>query len=60
MLLKFNDFASQRLVTSDLVNISASSDVITFESVENYQNSALDIKKWRIVHTIAAYKSDDS
>lgn len=60
MFLKFVDFASHRLVTSDLVNISASPDVISFESAENVLNLALDIKKWRIVHTIAAYKSDDS
>lgn len=54
MFLKYVDFASHRSVASELL-ASLSEN---FSTVENHF-SALDFKKWRIVRTIGAFKSDD-
>lgn len=58
MFLKFVDFVSHRLVENDLKHSDKVIDeLFTKKTIENYF-SALDIKKWRIAHTIGVYKSD--
>ena len=51
------DCASHRFVASELE--ITSKRLFISETIENYF-SVLDFKKWRIAHTIVAYKSDDS
>lgn len=63
MFLKLIDFVSHRCVASELVKLCKCFNELFLapfakETIENYF-SASDIKKWRIAHIIAAYKSDD-
>lgn len=63
MFLKVVDFASQRCVASELVNLEAHLNriftaLVSKKTIEKYF-SALDFKKWRIAHTFVVSKSDD-
>lgn len=58
MFLKYVDFASHRSVASELLTSLSENFSAHFSTVENHF-SALDFKKWRIVRTIGAFKSDD-
>jgi hypothetical protein len=62
MFLQSDNLASHRCVTeTKVIEISELDKTTTTSSAVTIENnfSALDTKKWRIVLTIGAYKSED-
>lgn len=58
MCLKFVDFMSHRNVASELEYFENNS-VNSFGLNQSFQVLEVDTKKWRIAHSINAYKNED-
>jgi hypothetical protein len=59
MCLKSVDSASHRFVASELVNLITIIDDFSLVSQTIEIINSVVLKKWRIAHTFAVYKSDD-